>query len=337
MKMGNSFAGHLLISQDLTIMIAAFIVGAVSMKLLLPVLIRMKTGQNIREEGPQSHLAKAGTPSMGGIAIVFTTIVVFIAAKLMIFGRLISGVSQADWVLLGGFLGFALLGFWDDFMKILKKQNLGLRAWQKMVFQIAISLGVAIYVTYCEPWGTSVYVPFAKTSIDLGIWYIPFIVFTIVAMTNAVNLTDGLDGLAGGVTAIVAFVFGMICIGGYYSSCEWYFFALSGACLGFLVFNRHPAKVFMGDTGSLALGGGLAIAVVIMHYELILPALGLIYVAEALSVVIQVVSFKTTGKRVFRMAPIHHHFELGGMKETSVVIMFYIITAASGVIVFYFA
>ncbi len=334
--MGNALTKHFMMSQDLTILVAAFIVGAVSMKLLLPVLIRMKTGQNIREEGPQSHLAKAGTPSMGGIAIVFTTIVVYIVAHLMTMGHLISGISNSHFVLLGGFLGFALIGFWDDFMKILKKQNLGLRAWQKMVLQIAISLGVAIYVTYCEPWGTSIYVPFAKTNVDLGIWYIPFIVFTIVAMTNAVNLTDGLDGLAGGVTAIVAFVFGMIYLGGYYSTCEWFFFALCGACLGFLIFNRHPAKVFMGDTGSLALGGGLAIAAVLMHYELVLPILGFVYVAEALSVIIQVVSFKTTGKRVFRMAPIHHHFELGGMKETSVVIMFYLITCACGAITIFF-
>ncbi len=335
--MGNALTKHFMMSQDLKILVVAFIVGAVSMKLLLPVLIRMKTGQNIREEGPQSHLAKAGTPSMGGIAIVFTTIVVYIVAHLMTMGHLISGVSNAHLVLMGGFLGFALLGFWDDFMKILKKQNLGLRAWQKMVFQIGLSLLVAIYATIYTPQGGYIYIPFVNDAANIGLWRIPFIVFVIVAMTNAVNLTDGLDGLAGGVTAIVAFVFGMIYVGGYYSSCEWYFFALCGACLGFLIFNHHPAKVFMGDTGSLALGGGLAIAAVIMHYELFLPILGLVYVAEALSVVIQVASFKTTGKRVFRMAPIHHHFELGGMKETSVVMMFYIITAICGVITFYFA
>ncbi len=322
--------------EALIILAVSFVVGAVFMKLLLPVLIRLKTGQNIREDGPQSHLAKAGTPSMGGIAIVLTTILVMAGAKYIFMGRLITHVSYAGLVLVGGFLAFALLGFWDDLMKILKKQNLGLRAWQKMVFQIAISLAVALYAANCDGASTLIYVPFAKTTIDLGIWYIPFIVFTIVAMTNAVNLTDGLDGLAGGVTSIVAFVFGMIYLGGYYSSCSNFFFALCGACLGFLIFNRHPAKVFMGDTGSLALGGGLAIAAVLMHYELVLPILGFVYVAEALSVIIQVVSFKTTGKRVFRMAPIHHHFELGGMKETSVVIMFYLVTCACGAITIFF-
>ncbi len=323
-----------LLKEAAVLIVAAFIIGAVAMGLLLPVLIRMKTGQNIREEGPQSHLAKAGTPSMGGISIIIATIVTALTMEYLIIGR----ISTPTLLIHGGFLAFGLLGFWDDFMKILKKQNLGLRAWQKMVFQIGLSLLVAICVTIYMPRGGYIYIPFVNDAVNIGLWRIPFIVFVIVAMTNAVNLTDGLDGLAGGVTSIVGFVFGMFCLlGKFHDSSVFFFLALCGACLGFLIFNHHPAKVFMGDTGSLALGGGLAIAAVVAHCELILPILGLIYVAEALSVVIQVASFKTTGKRVFRMAPIHHHFELGGMKETSVVMMFYIITAICGVITFYFA
>lgn len=310
--------------QIAIIALAAFAAGTVATKYLIPILIRMHTGQNIREDGPQSHLSKAGTPSMGGLAIIFATMLVFCVAliALKIFGLMSFGIICL------GFLGFGVLGFWDDFIKIMKKHNLGLRAWQKMVFQIGIGFYIAWYLSVNLSSHTSVFIPFVKTYVDFGIWYIPFIAFTIVAMTNAVNLTDGLDGLAGGVTAIVAMFFALA---SYRIGCDdvtIFFAAMCGACAGFLVYNHHPAKLFMGDTGSLALGGGLAAAAVVCNLTLLLPVAGIIYVAEALSVVLQVGSYKLRhGKRIFRMAPLHHHFELGGMKETQVVSMFWTISA----------
>lgn len=301
------------------ILIVAYAIGTLSTKLLIPMLHRLKTGQNIREDGPQSHLAKAGTPSMGGLAIIFTTVLVYTVAALSINGHI--GLEYGLTVF--GFVIFGALGFWDDFIKILKKHNLGLRAWQKMAAQIIIGFVIAYFVANHTAAGTTVFIPFAKIYVDFGGWYIPFIAFTIIAMTNAVNLTDGLDGLAGGVTALVALCFGLATYKiGAADSCIFYV-ALAGACVGFLMYNHHPAKLFMGDTGSLALGGGLAAAAIVSNLTLLLPIAGLIYVLEAMSVMIQVGSFKLTGKRVFKMAPLHHHFELSGMKETQVVLTFW--------------
>ncbi len=282
--------------------------------LLIPVIKRLKAGQNIREDGPQSHLSKAGTPSMGGIAIILATVA----------GCLISGKFNADMgVILGVFLAFGMLGFFDDFLKVLHKQNMGLNAKQKMALQIGIAIAAAVYQANMSEEGTHIYVPFCHNYLDLGIFYIPFVVFVVVAMVNSVNLTDGLDGLSSGVTAIVALFFVAVGLnfgmdtGAVFSAC------LVGGCLGFLLFNKYPAKIFMGDTGSLALGGGLAAAAIIMKMELLLPVAGLLFVLEALSVILQVVSFKTRGKRIFKMAPLHHHFELSGFKETKVVLMFW--------------
>lgn len=300
------------------IVILAFCASTIFTSLLIPVLIKKHAGQNIREEGPQSHQVKAGTPSMGGIAIIGSTLLVFL---FMCWSNHNFGVQFLVTIL--GFVLFGLLGFIDDYAKIARKQNLGLRAWQKLVLQIAISVGIAWYLANYSITGTVVYIPFFRAYVDFGIWYIPFIAFTIVAMSNAVNLTDGLDGLASGVTAIVALYFA-IAAGTFMYEVPLYFnAALAGACLGFLVFNKNPAKVFMGDTGSMALGGGLAVAAISMNMTLLLPIVGFVYVAEALSVIIQVVSFKTTGKRVFKMSPLHHHFELCGLKETMVVGLFW--------------
>lgn len=305
--------------QLIIIVLAAFAVGTIATKLLIPMLQRLKTGQNIREDGPQSHLSKAGTPSMGGIAIILSAVLVATVA-LAVTDRL--GLEYG--LIMFSFVVFGALGFWDDFIKILKKHNLGLRAWQKLAAQIIIGFVIAYFVANHTANGTTVFIPFVKSYVDFGIWYIPFIAFTIIAMTNAVNLTDGLDGLAGGVTALVAFFFAIAANVFFAPASAAFCAALSGACLGFLVFNHYPAKLFMGDTGSLALGGGLAAAAIVSNLTLLLPIAGLIYVLEALSVIIQVGSFKTRGKRVFRMAPLHHHFELGGMKETKVVAMFYL-------------
>lgn len=300
------------------IMLLSFIVTTILTSYLIPVLQRKKAGQNIREEGPQTHLAKAGTPSMGGLGIIAGTMFIFI---FMLWSN--RDFGPQFFVITAGFVGFGLLGFLDDYAKLMRKQNLGLRAWQKLLIQIAISVGIAWYMANYSITGTVVYIPFFREYVDFGIWYIPFITFTIVAMSNAVNLTDGLDGLAGGVTAIVSLFFGITAATYMFEVPLYFCSALCGACLGFLVFNRYPAKIFMGDTGSMALGGGIAVAAIAMNMTFLLPIVGFVYVAEALSVIVQVVSFKTTGKRVFKMSPLHHHFELCGMKETSVVAMFW--------------
>ena len=301
------------------IMLISFIISVVITKVEIPVLKR-KAGQNIREDGPQSHLSKAGTPSMGGIAIIIAASLTTIGAAFM--GK-IDGLGCA--IILLVFVGFGLIGFFDDYLKVIKKNNLGLRAYQKFGLQTILSVILAVYLANYTEGSTSVYIPFADIYVNFGIWYIPFVVFVVLAMTNAVNLTDGLDGLASGVTAFISLFFAVagftygIVTGAYFCS------AMCGACLGFLVFNRNPAKVFMGDTGSLALGGGLAAAAILMKLELLLPIVGLLYVIEALSVVLQVGYFKISGgKRIFKMAPIHHHFEKCGFSEVQVVAGFWI-------------
>lgn len=300
-------------------MLISFIISVVITKVEIPVLKR-KAGQNIREDGPQSHLSKAGTPSMGGIAIIIAASLTTIGAAVM--GK-IDGLGCA--IILLVFVGFGLIGFFDDYLKVIKKNNLGLRAYQKFGLQTILSVILAVYLANYTEGSTSVYIPFADIYVNFGIWYIPFVVFVVLAMTNAVNLTDGLDGLASGVTAFISLFFAVagftygIATGAYFCS------AMCGACLGFLVFNRNPAKVFMGDTGSLALGGGLAAAAILMKLELLLPIVGLLYVIEALSVVLQVGYFKISGgKRIFKMAPIHHHFEKCGFSEVQVVAGFWI-------------
>lgn len=291
----------------------------------IPILKHKQFQQFIREEGPKSHLSKAGTPTMGGIAI-FAALLLLTAAG--------GSFTVDSLVMLTVTFLFGLIGFLDDYIKVSKKHNLGLRAWQKLVLQILFAVGLAVYMAEFSGYGTDVWVPIIDRYVDFGWMYIPFVAFVVVAMANAVNLTDGLDGLSSGVTALVAFFFGIVAIQFGHSSSTIFCGALTGACLGFLVFNKFPAKLFMGDTGSMALGGALASAAIIMKAELLLPIAGFIYVMEALSVIIQVVSFKTTGKRVFRMAPIHHHFEMGGMKEKNVVAMFWLIAIVCCVVAY---
>ncbi len=301
------------------IMLISFVISVVITKFEIPIL-KQKAGQNIREDGPQSHLSKAGTPSMGGIAIIAAASVTTAAAAAL--GK-IEVLGSA--IILLVFVGFGLIGFFDDYLKVIKKNNLGLRAYQKFGLQTILSVILAVYLANYTEGSTMVYIPFADIYVNFGIWYIPFVVFVVLAMTNAVNLTDGLDGLASGVTAFVSLFFAVA--GFIYGAATGAYFcsAMCGACLGFLVFNRNPAKVFMGDTGSLALGGGLAAAAILMKLELLLPIVGLLYVIEALSVVLQVGYFKISGgKRIFKMAPIHHHFEKCGFSEVQVVTGFWI-------------
>ena len=301
--------------------IIAVIAFAVSMFVtarMIPFLREKQFGQFIREDGPQAHLSKAGTPTMGGVAMVVGITVALIASSF-----LTGGFSADKLAILLSMYAFGLIGFIDDYNKIAKKQNEGLTPKQKLLLQVLFGAALAVFMMLRE--GTSVLIPFFKVNVNFGVLYIPFIIFVEVAMANAVNLTDGLDGLASSTSAIVAAAFAVV---GIFvvrnepmgAAAQ----AVFGATLGFLMYNHYPARIFMGDTGSMALGGVLSATAIIGHVEWLLPIAGLIYVCEALSVIIQVTYFKKTGgKRIFRMSPIHHHFELGGMPEQKVVLMFW--------------
>ena len=297
-------------------LIIAFIACVVLGAFVIPKLHNF--GQNVRDDGPKSHLKKQGTPSMGGIFMIGA----FAIATLFF----VKDNPDAIVVLLIT-VGYGLVGFLDDYIKVVKKRSLGLRAWQKVVFQLIVTILFAIYLLKMNDFGTEIYVPFTKGFyIDLGWLYVPFLFFVMVGTVNSVNLTDGLDGLASGVTVLVATYFVFIAYAvnkGLIPVCG----AAIGALLGFLVFNSYPAKVFMGDTGSLALGGFVA-SVAILTKMPIMLIVGFVYVCESLSVMIQVGYFKLTGgKRIFKMAPIHHHFELSGLQGIKVVELFTIATA----------
>lgn len=303
--------------------IIAFVISLILGPLIIPMLKKMNIGQSIREEGPQSHLSKSGTPTMGGI-------IMFIALTMTIFiSRIFNAeiLTEEIYVLLLSTFAFGLIGFIDDYIKVVKKRNLGLKAYQKIIGQVLFAIILAVYQSKTSDYGTKIIVPFFKDYLlDLGVFYIPFMVFVVVGTVNSVNLTDGLDGLASGVTLIVAFFFAIIAMKMGIGSISLFSGALAGACLGFLIHNAYPAKVFMGDTGSLALGGAISAIAILLNLSLIIPIVGGIYLVEALSVIIQVASFKLTGKRVFLMSPLHHHFEHKGWKETRVVIVFWSVT-----------
>ena len=286
---------------------------------LIPALRRLKFGQSVRSDGPQSHLQKQGTPTMGGVMFFFS----------MILGTVfLAGSSSVAWFMLVCALGFGFIGFIDDYIKIVKKRSLGLTAKQKLLAQLVFSIALAFAADYIGI-STAVTIPLLGWNIELAVGYAFFVVFLMVGTTNAVNLTDGLDGLASGVTLIVAL--GYVLIGYMSGNMSVMVFAavLMGSCLGFLVFNHHPAKVFMGDTGSLALGGAVAALAIVTKTELLLPLIGIIYVAETMSDIIQVSVYKKKKVRVFKMAPLHHHFELCGWSEWKVVRVFWAVTAAA--------
>lgn len=298
----------------LTVLLS-FLIASIIGPFTIPILRKLKFGQNIREDGPRTHLKKAGTPTIGGIIFILsTTIAILIMAP--------SYRSQVM-VVLFSFIAFGFVGFLDDILKIIHKKNLGLTAGQKMILLFIVS-GILTYYAYNNI-GTEVIVPFTNFKWDLGILFIPVIMIYLLAFTNAVNLTDGLDGLCTSVTILVLAFFAAITFKSNVPLCL-FSVALIGGLLGFLRFNAFPAKVFMGDTGALALGGAVAAIAMILKAEFILVIVGGIYVIETLSVVIQVTSFKLTGKRVFKMAPIHHHFEQLGWNETKIVSIFCVIT-----------
>lgn len=309
----------------------ALLVSLIVGPFLIPVLRVLKFGQSIRDDGPQRHLSKAGTPTIGGLIFLCGIAV----AVLLIAER---PYSPGLLTLLGITLGFGLIGFLDDFLKVLRKRNLGLRAKQKLAAEFVLALVLAGASAMFLGRGTIVGIPFTTLEINFGIFYYPLVALVVVSATNAVNLTDGLDGLAAGCTAFVAIGYIFISIlavksgfleGVAVNSSDLAVFAaaVTGGCLGFLRFNLYPARIFMGDCGSLALGGALAGLAILSKSELVLIILGGVYVLEALSVIMQVISFQTRGKRIFRMSPLHHHFELGGWNEKKVVMIFWMAAA----------
>ena len=314
--------------------LVAFALMLVLGPILSPLLHRLKFGQVEREEGPASHKQKQGTPTMGGIAFL---IAILIAT--LLFGM--SGMEFTLPALLATF-AFGLVGFLDDFIKVKLRRNLGLRAYQKIIAQLGISFVIAFWA-YRSPFiGSTLYLPFSGGSWDLGVWYIPAMMFVIIAEVNAVNLTDGLDGLSSSVTLVYALAMavmfsilgksatalGEVLYGVNLESMAIFSMAVVGALLGFLRYNCYPARVFMGDTGSLALGGVVSVLAICSRSVLLLPVMGICFVGSAVSVVLQVGSYKLRhGKRIFKMAPLHHHFELSGMHEARIVTMYTIVTA----------
>ena len=298
---------------------------------MIPFMKQKQFGQYIREEGPEAHLSKAGTPTMGGIAFILGTTVAVIVSMFMPGSDTMGKIA-----ILLSMYAFGAVGFIDDYNKIAKKQNEGLTPKQKLILQAVFGLALAVFMMSKE--GTAMFIPFFRKTVDIGILYIPFVVFIEIAMANAVNLTDGLDGLASSNSAIVACTFAIIgmSVRGGSEPMAVTGQALFGALIGFFLYNHYPAKIFMGDTGSMALGGALSAMAIVGHMEWLLPVAGLVYVIEALSVIIQVTYFKKSGgKRVFRMAPIHHHFELGGWHETKVVKMFCLFTFICCIIAYF--
>lgn len=299
--------------------VISFVISVLLGPVIIPFLKKLKAGQTVRDDGPQSHLKKTGTPTMGGILILIS-----IAVTSVIYMKDYPKVMP----ILFATLGFGLIGFLDDYIKVVLKRSMGLKAWQKMLGQIAVTGIFAWYMTHDAGVSLAMKIPFMPGKyLDCGILNIPILFFIVIATVNGANFTDGLDGLASSVTVMIATFFTVVAVGTA-SGIEPITCAVVGALLGFLLFNVYPASVFMGDTGSLALGGFVAAAAYMMQMQLFILIVALVYAAEVLSVVIQVSYFKLTGgKRFFKMAPIHHHFELCGWSETRVVAVFTIVTA----------
>lgn len=290
--------------------VCTIILGMVS----IPLLKKYKARQAIREEGPKSHRVKAGTPTMGGLFLILSGIIVILGNGL---------IDKTVLWLLFVMIGHGILGFLDDFIKAEKKRNLGLTAKQKIMGQLILSIIFCFGCVEMLHLPCAISIPFTASDISIGWLYYPFVILVIVGASNAVNLTDGLDGLASGCCTVAFMAYAAFCyINGLYDIAA-FIIIMAGCCIGFLFFNYHPAKIFMGDTGSLALGGALAGIAVMTRTELLLVVLGMVFVVEALSVIIQVASFKLYGKRVFKMSPLHHHFELSGWSEVNVVWLFW--------------
>lgn len=298
--------------------VIAFAISVCLCPIMIPFLKKLKFGQFVRDDGPESHLKKSGTPTMGGLIIL---------CSIVITSLLYMKTNQQILPVLFVTLGFGLVGFLDDYIKVVMKRSMGLHAWQKMIGQFIIVALFAYYLANYTDLGTSVLIPFTGgMEWNMGFWFYPFLFVVLLGTVNGTNFTDGLDGLLSSITVLTATFFTVVAIGTA-SGLEPITCAAVGSLLGFLVYNVYPAKVFMGDTGSLALGGLIGATAVLLKMPIYIVIVGCVYLVEVLSVIIQVTYFKKTGKRVFKMAPIHHHFELSGWPETKVVAIFSIITA----------
>ncbi len=318
-------AGAILTGGGISLLICVILVP-----LLIPVLRRLKFGQEIREEGPAWHAKKSGTPTMGGIAIAAAVVVAMI-----ITGNLFRfDVNSVICLALGALL-YGVVGYADDHIKVINKRNLGLTSVQKFTAQLIVSVLVTVFSVYSGVIDTQIIIPFIKQPVDLGIFTVILIVFVQLAVVNSANLTDGLDGLATSVTLVVS-AFLAICAVKLGNTVVAVFMSIvASACLGFLFFNANPAKIFMGDTGSLFLGGCVALGAIMLKLPLILIIAAGVYLCETLSVILQVASFKLTGKRIFKMSPIHHHFEMCGLNERQIVLLFSLASAILCIISYY--
>ena len=296
-----------------------FLISVALGPVVIPFLRRLKVGQTVREEGPESHLKKNGTPTMGGILILISVV-----AASLVFVKDYPKIIPVLFLT----LGFGMIGFLDDYIKVVLKRSMGLRPWQKFALQIVVTGVFAFYLMRWTDVSLAMKVPFLDgVYLDFGVLNIPILFFVVIGTVNGTNFTDGLDGLASSVTVLVATFFSVVAIGTG-SGIDPVTCAVAGALMGFLLFNVYPASVFMGDTGSLALGGFVAASAYMLQMPLYIVIVGFIYLIEVVSVILQVSYFKLTGgKRIFRMAPIHHHFELGGWSATRVVAVFSIVTA----------
>ncbi len=310
----------------LTVTFITFVLTVVISKIVIPILRGHKIGQEIRPEGPAWHRTKAGTPTMGGICFIMAMLIALAIMTVIYLIRDEHNNLIPLALTLGLALANGLVGFVDDYCKLIKKQNEGLKAYQKFLLQVLVAAIYVIALSHLGYLDTTLHIPFTSLSLELGWFYYIFAIVLTVGIVNSVNLTDGIDGLASSVTLVVAAFFAVVAFNMLNPSLTLMSAALIGGLIGFLIFNIHPAKVFMGDTGSLFLGGAVTGAAFLINDPLIIVIAGGVYVMEALSVMIQVASFKIRNKRVFKMAPIHHHFEKCGWKEGKVVTVFSAVT-----------
>ena len=317
---------------QIKVLLLSFFITVILALIIIPILKKLKIGQNERDDGPKSHLKKQGTPTMGGVIIMLATVISAIGGVIYYYKDEIN-VAQNILPLLFITFGFGLIGFIDDFKKLVLKNTEGLKPMYKMIGLLIISVIFVLYLIKFVDVGTETYIPFLKIYIDMPIWiYIPFAIFVILATTNAINLTDGIDGLAASISAIIITFLTVVSIMFDVKEITIFGTILIGACIGFLLFNMHTAKIFMGDTGSLLLGGVIAALSLYLKIPFLLIIVAIIPILETLSVMIQVAYFKKTGKRILKMAPLHHHFELSNWKESKIVSIFSMITLIACII-----
>ena len=315
-------------------LLITFALTVVMSLVFIPILRRLKVGQQERDDGPETHLKKQGTPTMGGIIIMIAVIITCIFMYYYYTHQTIEPTIAKNIIpILVASVGFGIMGFIDDFKKVVLKNTKGPSPKAKMFGLLIVAVAYTIFLTNVVKIGTDIYIPFIKQTINIPIWaYIPFAIFVMLGTTNAVNLTDGIDGLSSSVTTIIVTCLTVIAIVFNIKEVTLFGSCVAGACLGFLLFNIYPSKVMMGDTGSLFLGGAVAAMALYLKIPLLLVIIAIVPILETLSVMIQVLHFKRTGNRIFKMAPLHHHFELSGWKENKVVSIFTLVTIISCII-----